>query len=117
MLLAKIEPWMMLLLGMVLLTGIMLRKSYRYFGRRRRAGYSEPPIAAVPRPDGKWSGAQKDLLAQISRREVEMFELSRELTGTLDSKIIVLQELIAKSDRRIEELERLLQELRESRDR
>jgi len=108
MAIAKIEPWMFLLASVAVLTLIFLRITYRRIAQRRRAAAGESALVRVPRPQAKWSGSQRDIFAEISRREVEMHELARELTGQLDNKIIILQQLVAECDKKIEEIRSLL---------
>ena len=98
----------MFALGCGLLTMWLLRRSYKHFGRRRNR--NEPPIDAQPRPDGAWSGAHADASARIERQSVELHDLGREVTGRIDSKMVLLQELIAKSQAQIDRLEALLAE-------
>jgi len=68
----------------------------------------------VHRPTSKWDGAQQDAAAMIDRQRVELCELARDLAGQIDSKIIVLQQLLAESQRQIDRLERRLDELKEA---
>lgn len=96
--------------GCGLLTAILLRRSYRYFGRRGRR--DNRPIAAQPRPTSEWSGAYHDAAALIERQKVEMHDLGRELKAQLDNKVSVLQMLSAQSQAQIERLEALLEESR-----
>ncbi|MCG8449698.1 MAG: hypothetical protein MI725_08970 [Pirellulales bacterium] len=105
---AEIDPVWMFLAGCALLTFILLRRSYRHFGKRRQS--SSAPIERQHRPTGKWDGAQRDALAQIERQKVEMHEMSRELNGQLNSKILVLENLISQSQRQIERMEQLLEQ-------
>ena len=104
-------PILMFLIGCALLTTILLRRSYRYFGRGR-SQQIQSPLEKQPRPATKWSGVERDSLAQIDRQEVEMHDMSRDISGQLNSKIIVLEQLIATSQRQIERLEKLLEESR-----
>ncbi|MBN1853065.1 MAG: hypothetical protein JW829_10090 [Pirellulales bacterium] len=55
--------------------------------------------------------SQRPSESSIDRQEIELHELARELTGRLDSKIAVLQQLIIQSDAKIAELRQLLDEL------
>ncbi len=96
--------------GCALLTMILLRRSYRYFGNSRSRGGSGPAIDAQPRPTDKWDGAKKDANARFDRDQVELYDLARDLKGQLDSKIIVLNELVTKSQQQIDRLEALLEE-------
>lgn len=97
--------------GCALLTAILLRRSYRYFGSSRRR-HNEGPIAAQPRPTGEWSGAHHDASAMIERQKVELHDQGRELKALLDNKISVLQELCRQSQQQIDRLEELLAESR-----
>ncbi|MEM9184920.1 MAG: hypothetical protein AAGB00_00320 [Planctomycetota bacterium] len=99
----------MFALGCALLTTILLRRSYKYFGRGRRRR-NEPAIAAQPRPEGAWTGAHADASARVERQKVELHEQSREAAATIDNKLVLLQELIAKSQAQIDRLEKLLAE-------
>ena len=110
-LLADVLPISMFLAGCALLTLILLRRWSRYYGRRSRRKKSEPPIAAQPRPHDAWGGMQRDAAAHIERQKVELHEFSRDVAGTLDSKMLLLGELITKSDEQIARLEQLLAEL------
>jgi len=95
-----------LLAGVALLTWILLKRSFRYFGRRRNK--NPLPLERQPRPAGKWDGVQRDALAQVERQKVEMHEMTRDLNGQLSSKIIILEKLISDSQRQIDRLEQLL---------
>ncbi|TWT46934.1 hypothetical protein [Botrimarina hoheduenensis] len=94
-------------LGCGILTAILLRRSYRYFGKRTRGG-SGPPIASQPRPADAWDGAKRDAAARLGREKVELHELARDLIGQLDSKMILLNELVQQSHQQIERLQTLL---------
>lgn len=95
--------------GCAALTFILLRLSWRRSGKRQRGG-SGPAIDAQPRPKHRWDGAQKDAEARIDRHQVELHDLARDLTAQIDSKLVLLQHLIAQSDERINRLETLLSE-------
>ena len=98
------------LAGCALLTIILLRRSYRYFGRRKRFTIDRP-IESVPRPLQEWSGAHSDMFARIEREKVEMHRLARDLTGRIDSKLLLLEELIETSRQQIDVTRRTLREL------
>jgi hypothetical protein len=102
--------------GCALLTFLMVRLSYRRFGKRRPRGGSGPYLERVPRPTDAWDGAQRDAFSRIERQKVELFDLSREANGRLDSKIVVLEQLIATSNRQIHRLEQLLEKLEHRQD-
>lgn len=105
---ALIDASWMFFAGCALLTVVLLRKTYRRMGRRKKA--SPEAIVRVDRPAGVWDNAQRDAFAQIERQKVEMHEMSRDLNGQLSSKIMVLEKLIGDSQRQIERLEALLEE-------
>jgi len=105
--LAQFNPWMFMA-GCALLTFVLLKRSYRYFGRRSKS--NSTAIERVPRPSSQWDGAHRDTLAQVERQKVEMYEMSRDLNGQLSSRIIVLEKLIAQSQQQIERMEHLLEQ-------
>lgn len=109
MLLAQIGPILMFIAGIALLTGILLRRTYRQVGRRRKK-FDSRPIDTQPRPQHRRDGAQADSVAVIERQKVELAELSRDVSGQLDTKILVLKDLIAQSQQQIERMEALLGE-------
>ena len=99
----------MFLAGCAMLTPILLKRSYRYFGSRNR-NRQRSPIEAVPRPTTKWDGAQRDTMARIEQEKVEMFEMARDLNGQLNTRIVLLEQLIRESQQKIDRLEQLLGE-------
>ena len=114
MLVAQLGSILMFIAGIALLTMILLRRTYRQLGRGRRK-FDSRPIDAQPRPSARWDGAQGDSVAVIERQKVELAELSRDVNGQLDTKIMVLRELIAQSEQQIVRMEQLLQESEVSR--
>lgn len=102
-------PALMFIAGAALLTWLMVRRSFRRLGPRNRKSDSRP-IDAQPRPTDPWSGAHRDAAAVLERQKVELAEFARDTHGQIDTKILVLRELIAQSERQIERLERLLAE-------
>ena len=107
-------PLLMFLAGCGLLTLLLLRRSHRYFGRRRTSGSSgSSGLDLQPRPTSKWSGAQHDTLARIDRERVDLYDMARDLEGQLNSKILILEQLIATNERQIERMEQLLGEAEE----
>lgn len=114
-LLAETPSWLppaLFALGCAMATMILLRRSFRHFGKRTWGG-SGPHIVAQPRPKTPWEGSRQDTEARFNRQQVELHELARDLTGQLDSKIVILRELVAQSERQIEQLEALLGETAE----
>lgn len=113
LLLANSQAIWLFIAGIALLTWVLLKRSYRYFGRHKRHGNSEP-LQHLHRPVTEWDGAQRDVMAQIERQKVEMQEMTRDLNGQLNSKIIILEKLISDSQRQIDRLEHLLGEAEET---
>ncbi|QDU58560.1 hypothetical protein [Aeoliella mucimassa] len=108
MLLAQFAPILMFVAGIALMTMILLRRTYRTIGRRRK--FDSRPIDAQPRPKSEWDGAKADSTAVIERQRVELAEMSRDVNGQLDTKIMILRELMTQSQQQITRLEQLLQE-------
>ncbi|WP_425395673.1 hypothetical protein [Aeoliella sp.] len=102
-------PVLMFLLGIALLTSILLRRTYRQLGRRRKA-YDSRPIDAQPRPKTEWDGAKHDSMAVIEKQKVQLEQMSRDVNGQLDTKIMILRDLIAQSEQQIARLEELVGE-------
>lgn len=109
MVVAQLGPILMFIAGISLLTAILLRRTYRQLGRGRRQ-FDSRPIDAQHRPTDQWDGAKADTTAVIERQKVELAELSRDVNGQLDTKIMVLRELIARSQQQIDQMEALLDE-------
>ncbi len=99
----------MLALGVGILVAIFLRITYRRL-RKGKGKSSTRPIAEQPRPETPWSGAYQDADARLSRKEVELHEMKREVTATIDNKMILLQQLIEQSQQQIDRLEELLED-------
>lgn len=104
---AALNPVWLFFAGCALLTLILLKRTYRRLGRRKQ---DTSAIERIARPTSPWDGAQRDALAQVERQKVEMHEMARDLSGQLNSKIIVLEQLVGQSQRQIERLEHLLAE-------
>ena len=107
MLLADSIAWLALILAMLVAIVILLRRSYRYFGRRSAR---EGPIAHVAKDTARWDPRPVDLSGELARQEVRMHETARELSAKLDSKIRVLQYLTSSAQQQIERLETLLEQ-------
>jgi len=105
---------LMFLAGCGLLTMLLLRRSFRYFQGRGRGGGSGPTIELQHRPTSEWDGAYGDASASIERQKVELHEFARDAAGQLNSKLIMLDQLLRKSDRQIERMEALLAQLDEA---
>ncbi len=102
-------PILMFIAGAGLVAWVLLRRGFRRSGGRKK--YDSRPIDTQPRPTSEWSGAYSDASAKLERQKVELAEFSRDANGQIDTKILVLRELIAQSDRQIRRMEELLAEL------
>jgi hypothetical protein len=109
--LGSIWPYLLLLLGVAMLTMIMLRMVYRKTGRR--PGASLRPLELQPRPASKWDGSRDDPAARIDRELVQLEEFRREVLGEVDTKLMVLREMMSRCDEKIARLEQLLVRSRE----
>ncbi len=107
-----LAPWMFAA-GIALLTWVLLKRSFRYFGRPRGKRFIKA-LEEQYRPTSTWDGVQRDSSARIERQKVEMHEMTRDLKGELNSKIIVLEKLISDSQRQIERMEQLLDRAEET---
>lgn len=103
---------LMFLAGAGVVAWVLLRRGFRRSGGRKK--YDSRPIDTQPRPTSEWSGAYSDASAQIERQKVELAEFSRDVNGQIDTKILILRELVRQSDERIRRMEDLLAELKQT---
>ena len=95
-------PYLLFAAGAVLAILILLKRSYRYFGRRSRGGH----ITHVARPDTMPNPIDEAKGSrEFDRWEVRMQELMREHSARLDSKMLALQALIREADEAVARLE------------
>ena len=100
---SAIEPSWLFFAGVVILTSVLIRMTYRRQGAvPRGAKGSGAPSATPPSP----STSYRDLLGRIESKEVEFHEVSREAIARLDNKISILQRLLGEADAKIARLER-----------
>ena len=100
-------PTALLLLALVVMIGILMMRSHRYFSRQDRSPIvrAERPQRPLPGPHGAPHGVPPDSLAQW---EVDLHETARDLSAQLDSKMGVLQHLVCEADRAAARLEKAL---------
>jgi hypothetical protein len=124
----------LLLLGLMIVTGTLLLRSWKYFNdskrrskssvgllqsRKNKAGQESPRRNERSRPSHNVAEKHRDTAARerkqlgkthemVSRWEIDMHELSRELSGKLDSKMTLLQTLIAEGQRVADRLDHSL---------
>jgi hypothetical protein len=106
--LEQFDPSYLFLAGCAVAAWVLMRRRSRMRrGGRRNVEYMEH----LRRPTGTWDGANQDVASQIERQQVELCELARDVSGRIDSKMILLEQLIAQSQRQIDRLEGLLAEI------
>lgn len=90
----------MLLAGCLLLVYVLMRKAYLQQESQRRSRMITD-VHPLPPPSPPWSSSDGD----------SEMALPRDLNGQLSTKIIVLEQLIADSQRQIERMEELLERI------
>lgn len=98
------------LLALVIMATLLLRRSYRYFGRKGKTKIEG--LVRIPRPklSGPWA-TNVDSPEQVSKFEVQLHETMREMSAQLDSKMICLQVLLRQANEKIAQLEQMQQKL------
>lgn len=99
-------------LALIVITATLLLRVYRRLGPRSRATpavIKSPRSAEVPISTGGAQERRIETPADVNRWKVEMYELARDLSGRLDSKMGALEQLILMADDRIARLEALLE--------
>jgi hypothetical protein len=97
---AGVASAIMMLAGMGLLVYMLMRKAHLEQVQRRSQVVTEVP--ALPRSKPTW---------QTSDDNIEAAEIARDLNGQLTTKMIVLEQLIAESQKQIERMEELLERI------
>jgi hypothetical protein len=100
--LGQYTPVALFLLGLLLLISILLRRYYRYFGKRK------PDDRPVVRTTRRQADPQQPLLdapPNVLRWQVEMHETARDLKAELDTKMVALQQLIRMAEAQTSRLE------------
>jgi hypothetical protein len=108
--LAAVNPTLLFLAGCAVLVWVLLRRCYRRCGRKAGQG-NRDYLEHLHRPTSAWDGACHDADAIIEREKVELYDMARDAAGRLDSKLILLDQMMATNERQIERMERLLAEL------
>ncbi len=92
------------LMGALLVAFVLLRKS------QRRGPLAKLPPVSPPRHAGHPpAGHHLDAPGTMARWEVEMYELARDLAGQLDSKIVIVEHLVADAQRAADRLDAAIQ--------
>ncbi len=102
----------LLVAGIGLVIAILLRRSSRYRKKQKRQARKEKPAAGF----GKSASAKRrepllDAPPEITRWQVEMHEVARELKAEVDSKLIALQTLLGMIRQEADRLEDILARL------
>ncbi len=100
---ATIGVTMVLLAGCALLVYRLMRKAHLQQVRERETTIVSD-MKRLPQSQKPW---------QATGNGVEMADLARDLNGQLTTKIIVLEQLIADSQKQIERMESLLEQMEE----
>ena len=108
MLIAGIYQSVALLLGLTMLAVMLLRRYFRYYGRRK-PGRIDPPIVRVARTDRAPREPLLDAPREMTRWQVEMHQVARDVNGQLDTKMRMLLELIRQARLEREQLERAIE--------
>ena len=89
--------------GALLIAFVMLRRSHKR-GRLTKL----PPVSPPPHKAHPPAGHHLDAPGAMGRWEVEMHELARDLSGQLDSKIVIVQQLIDQARQATARLEAMI---------
>ena len=106
LLFAAIEPTMLFVLGMLVIGAVLLRRF-----RMNRRSACKP--SHRPTTIGERASHPLNPPAMLTQWEVQMHETARELSGQLDSKISILQHLIAAAAHEAQRLEDAVAAVRE----
>ena len=90
-------PWLFLL-GLALLIVILLRRFYRYRGRKKGGNQAAEVQKQGERAEPRSDLPLVDAPPEMTRWHVEMYEVSRDIKAELDSKMLAAQVLIRLAD-------------------
>lgn len=98
----------LVVLGLMLVAaGVVLRRRTAQRGRPRRQDPLQEVQAEFQRIEASHSG-------RITKLEVRLHDFAREVEGRIETRLALLDQLIQDADREITDLERLLDEARDS---
>lgn len=100
--LGQYMPIALFLLGLILLISILLRRYYRYFGKRKS---DDRPVVRTSRREADPQQPLMDAPPSVLRWQVEMHETARDLKAELETKMVALQQLIGMADAEASRLE------------
>lgn len=96
------------LAALMLVIGLLLLRSRRYFARQVRQDADWMPTVPGSPASGQRPGRLPEPPDELARWEVQMHDLARTLSGQLDSKMSALEHLIREADRAAGRLETAL---------
>ena len=96
------DPSCWLVAGVALIAGLLMLRSSRYYARQKR---ESGPSRRGHRRECRRSGEEP---GDVDRWEVQMHDTARDLSARLDSKLSMLQALVAEADRAAARLEAAL---------
>ena len=103
------SPTILALLGIV-----VLWFSLKRFGRRASKSSTAFPVSRPASPATSTDGHHLDAPTSVARWEVAMHETARDLMGRLDSKIVIVEQLVRDAGLAAARLEAVLQRIEQS---
>jgi ethanolamine utilization cobalamin adenosyltransferase len=103
--LANVGAAFMMLAGCVLFVYVLMRKAHMEKQLQKQQQRESTIISEMPRL------ARTPKTWQTSDHSVEMADMARDINGQLTTKMIVLEQLIADSQKQIERMEELLERI------
>jgi hypothetical protein len=103
--LANVSAAFMMLAGCVVLVYVLIRKAHLEKQRENPRQRESRIVSEMPRL------ARTPKTWQTSDNDVEMTDMARDISGQLTTKMIVLEQLIADSQKQIERMEELLKRI------
>lgn len=99
-------PQLVILAAMGIMIWVLWRRSSRHFGR---GGTAHQPAYKVSKLDNDRDLSLIDAPPEVTRWQVEMHELARDLKGEIDTKLALLSILIRQADAAAQRLEQATQ--------
>jgi hypothetical protein len=98
------NPTVLFVMGAMLIVFVLVRRSRKRGHLAKMSSVSPPPHVAHPP-----AGHHLDAPGAMGRWEVEMYELARDLAGQLDSKLVIVQQLVRNAEQATARLEALIE--------
>lgn len=88
-------PYLMFFGGLILLIWVLMRRNWRGQIKAKKDRGKDSYLVSNPRPQTKqWS--MSDGPAELNKWQVEMLERTRELQAEVDTKLLILQQMLMK---------------------